>query len=154
MVNFNTDTPITSAKEDKFGRIGFAKQIAGLCSGHNSTSKVIGVYGKWGEGKTSLMNLVSESLEQRILQIQFNPWYFKDEEELLNAFFKVLADKLGRRLNTTRNRVNNLIADYSESLGVLDVIPDVSGVTIVLKAITRFFKGKKKTDYRISQKSG
>jgi len=44
-------------------------------------SFVYGLYGSWGTGKTSFINLLIEKLESndRFIVINFNPWYFKDE---------------------------------------------------------------------------
>ncbi len=139
---FSSDKPITTSKQDLFGRSEFAKKITKLCGRYTDKSTVIGVYGKWGEGKTSLLNMVGESLEANILQITFNPWFFKDEEQLLNAFFKLIAEKLGKNLFTKREQINNLISDYSESLGFFENVPRVGAAIKIFKPLTKVFKKK------------
>ena len=150
-IEFNNDKPITSVKEDRFGRSQFAKKLTTLCGNYTSKSTVIGLYGKWGEGKTSLLNMVSESLDTNILQIHFNPWYFKDEEQLLQAFFQLLADKLQKSLNTRKEKINNLISEYGESIGVLATIPQVSIVAQIIRSISKLFKEIKKPTTEIAR---
>lgn len=139
-MTFNADQPISSIKQDAFGRAGFAQQIASLCGRRTSESTIIGLHGKWGEGKTSLLNMIGEVLEKEILQIRFNPWCFKGDDDLLHAFFKLMADSLGRKIPSKKAKARNLIADYGESLGILDVIPKVSIIVLILQKIARLVK--------------
>ena len=55
---FDADRPITKATQDKLGRSVFAKYLARCILDHqNPESLVIGLYGTWGTGKTSIINL-------------------------------------------------------------------------------------------------
>ena len=80
----------------------------------------IGVYGKWGEGKTSLMNMVCENLknEKGIKIIHFNPWLFKDQESLLLDYFKTLQSGI------TNKKVVEKIKKYGPlvSIGISGVL--------------------------------
>ncbi|GGP06656.1 hypothetical protein GCM10010992_27440 [Cloacibacterium rupense] len=51
---------------------------------------VIGLYGVWGEGKTSVLNMIQNDLEEKddIFVVKFNPWIFKDEDFLILNFLK------------------------------------------------------------------
>lgn len=55
----------------------------------------IGIYGKWGEGKTLVLEMVCEQIKKddknNLEIIHFNPWLFKDQESLLLNFFVVLG---------------------------------------------------------------
>lgn len=59
---------------------------------------VYGIYGKWGEGKTSLMNfiknkLLSQGKTDNINIVEFNPWLVDNDEALLREFFlSIMAD--------------------------------------------------------------
>ncbi|HMK27505.1 MAG TPA: P-loop NTPase fold protein [Chitinophagaceae bacterium] len=141
--DFSIDSPIQSSKEDKFNRAVFAQKITSVCGNYTPKSTVVGVYGRWGEGKSSVLNMVSEKLDPEILQIRFNPWYFKDEEYLLLAYFKLLADSLGKKLHTRKEEIFNMIADYGESIGVLEAIPKVGKFIPFLKSALKVFRSKK-----------
>jgi len=58
-------------------------------------SIVIGIYGRWGTGKTSLLNLIEEQLQETSLQApilyRFNPWGFSEQEQLTSRFFEELS---------------------------------------------------------------
>jgi len=59
---------------------------------------VYGVLGKWGEGKSSFMNLLFKNLESNkkeksksIIKYKFNPWRYQSEDKLLVNFFSGLT---------------------------------------------------------------
>lgn len=92
------DSPRTTLKEDLFGWdpiVNRISEVIKLNSKGDHNCYTIGIYGKWGEGKTSLMNMVCDSLakEEKIKIIHFNPWLFKDQESLLLDFFQALQNE-------------------------------------------------------------
>lgn len=92
--NIYTDKPVNNSEEDKFQRYEFSKRIADtIISSDNKDSVVIGIYGAWGEGKTSVINFIDKELskEESIITIKFNPWRFTDEATLLGSFYNKLA---------------------------------------------------------------
>ena len=94
MKKIASDKPVKQKKEDKFQRYEFSKRIASrIISSKNEDSIVIGIYGKWGEGKTSVINFIEAELNssEDIIPIRFNPWRFTDETALLTSFFNTLA---------------------------------------------------------------
>jgi predicted KAP-like P-loop ATPase len=89
------DLPKECLEEDIFGWAPIVNRISDLIihqSKKHHSCFTIGIYGRWGEGKTSLMNMVCDNLkdQRRIKIIHFNPWLFKDQESLLVDFFKTL----------------------------------------------------------------
>ena len=93
------DSPQTNIADDKFGREPIVDLIVDSI---NQTVKaehnclVYGIYGKWGEGKTSLMNfvknrLLSQGKEDGINLVEFNPWLVNNDESLLREFFNSIA---------------------------------------------------------------
>src|SRR5699024_5055002 len=61
---FSPDLPITKSTEDKLNRGAFAKSLAKTILQYSSPSSfTIGLYGEWGSGKTSLVNMVLEAIE-------------------------------------------------------------------------------------------
>ena len=99
--HFLNNEPITSSKngEDIFKFGPYAKKIQQLIQNNSSNSNplTIGIYGKWGEGKTSFMNLIREGIdikqqnEKGILIYDFNPWRYSTEDEMLFDFFDGLS---------------------------------------------------------------
>src|SRR5690349_14562166 len=54
-----SDVPIRSSSEDKLGRVAFARRLADVvATGPADRGLVVGLEGKWGEGKTSMLQLV------------------------------------------------------------------------------------------------
>jgi len=96
--NFLADKPISAEKEDKFQRYNFSKRIAEtILNRISSDSIVIGLYGAWGEGKTSVLNFIRQELKLHhpdVIHFTFNPWRFTDEAALLTSFFNTLAGEI------------------------------------------------------------
>jgi predicted KAP-like P-loop ATPase len=85
---------------------------------------VIGIYGAWGEGKSSVLVLMAQALAAGygyIVPVPFNPWHFKSEEHLLRGFFATLASVLGRSLPTKRQKLGKLLKRYGALLSVVGV---------------------------------
>ncbi len=90
MENLSVDKPIEKIEEDILGRKKFIDNfVANITSYSNKESLTIGLYGKWGSGKTSIINIASKELSKKGYKtIHFNPWNFKGQDELLQCFFK------------------------------------------------------------------
>ena len=129
-----TDTPIKAREQDLIGRIPFAERLADtLKSAAGPESLVIGLYGPWGSGKTSVINLVENALSRKdddgkagVSVVRFEPWNYLTAEQLLAQFLKEVEgaldkDAYGRRklfgkLRGKRPEVLNAFAAYSEAL--------------------------------------
>ncbi len=144
-MEFNLDEPIGHENQDRFERYNFAKRLANICTNKNSKAITVGIYGKWGEGKSSLVNLVSKSLPEDIIQIKFNPWYFNNQEQLVKEFFKLFASTLERNIENKSERIANLISQYEEMLGIVGQIPKIGIGAKILKLWVSIFKPSKFT---------
>ncbi len=98
MIEILEDKPIRNVDEDLFGRKSLADIISNAIKSRitvNHGCYTIGVYGKWGEGKTSLLNMIESQLlvsnSDHLSIVKFNPWLFKGQESLLIDFFSILA---------------------------------------------------------------
>lgn len=70
------DQPIQTSNQDRFGRKQFAQRIAHVVATREDKSGiVVGIYAPWGEGKTSVLNMIKEELakQDQVLVIPFNP---------------------------------------------------------------------------------
>lgn len=93
--------PIERFEDDQLGRSGFACLLArALVEYPEASSLVVALYGDWGSGKTSTLNLCFIALEdlraenERPLLVRFNPWWFSNTGELLSQFFAQLGNDL------------------------------------------------------------
>ena len=91
------DNPICNKEDDKLGRAevvkSFVEHVLRLDVSHGA---VVGVFGPWGSGKTSFLNLAQEEFSKsNISMFEFNPWVFSSAEQLVEMFFKELSSEIG-----------------------------------------------------------
>jgi hypothetical protein len=135
------DQPILTSNEDRFGRKHFAHRIAEIVSTRDSRSGiVIGIHAPWGEGKTSVLNLIEEKLKENeeVLVIRFNPWRFAEESVLLRTFFADIARKIDSKLHTRSEELSSIANEYAD---VLSGVPYIGSLSGLVKTIA----GKKST---------
>lgn len=104
-------------KEDRLARIEFVNKLCACISGHrNRKSVVMGLYGGWGEGKTSVINAVHKkiSANRKFIVFEFNPWHYATIDSISKAFFNDLKTKLESELGIGRGW--NILGDYCQSL--------------------------------------
>jgi len=98
----NTDNPITDFNDDKLGFKPLVKRIANSIINSNidtTNSFTISIEGKWGSGKTSLVNLIKNDIkkndiEKKVVVMEFNPWIVNDFEQLVEYFFSELLKEI------------------------------------------------------------
>ncbi|RBQ11539.1 KAP family P-loop NTPase fold protein [Pedobacter miscanthi] len=132
--NFSSDNPISRPEDDRFQRYGFSKQIAQTIIGRQSRECItIGIYGAWGEGKTSVLNFIARELHQHtgVVVVKFNPWRYQDENTLLLQFFNLLAQTLDAALKTKKENLGELIGRYSGLVNI-PAVGDGSGAAIAV----------------------
>jgi predicted KAP-like P-loop ATPase len=118
---FVSENPISTFEEDLLSRKIYAENIAqALIGWDEDKSLVIGLYGEWGSGKTSLINLVlneviniSEKKNDKIDVIRFNPWMYSESDNLLDSFINELKVALGKKQNKD---LTKKLEQYSELL--------------------------------------
>lgn len=94
------EVPITSAREDRLGRMAFVKRFArALVDARTgkATGVTVGITGSWGTGKTSVLNLLSEYLYDTFsdaLVVRFNPWSISSRYDIIGAFLSDLYAEL------------------------------------------------------------
>ena len=104
------DKPILKEEEDLLGRQPLACSVADLINDigdEDKDSVVIGIEGEWGSGKSSFINLILNKVRptEKNLVIEFNPWNFSDQNELIKDFFNSITnalDKIYTRRSLTR----------------------------------------------------
>ncbi len=98
-----TDRPITTDAEDALGRARFARSIADLIlSAPPKETLRIGIYGGWGEGKTSVLRLIETTLRSKGHPVVWiTPWATASREALVSDLISKLAKELGIQLQVT-----------------------------------------------------
>lgn len=132
--HFVSDEPITGAAQDRFNRAPFATRIADTIARRpDCASLVVGVFGPWGDGKTSVLKMMEEELERHdnVVVLRFNPWHFQSEEQLIRGFFATLAEGLDQKLNTAQEKIGKILKDYGSLLSLGSFV--VAGGAIQLR---------------------
>lgn len=129
------DLPITKATEDKLNRVDFAKSLAKTISRYSFPSSfTIGLYGEWGSGKTSLVNMVLEAVEdidENTIIIRFNPWLCSDPKQLITQFFKQMATAIKLK-KPKAEKAWELIDQYADIFDAANLIPGVGSIVAAL----------------------
>lgn len=147
-MNYSTDRPIDREDQDLLGRSSFSKQLGKAIYRYNGKDGlVIGLFGKWGTGKTSILNMatneinkLAENDKNKPMIMKFAPWNYSDKENLISLFFQSLKKKIDIQDNEElKNKVGRALNDYSGAFDALSFIPVVgSGVAaVVLKTIAQ-----------------
>lgn len=123
VIQLSQDSPLSDINEDRYERIGLANDIAKSIMNLTETNHDcinFAIYGKWGEGKTSLMNFIESILKDNknlnLKIVHFNPWMAGNEENLIKDFFRSISQdckeelgfflqKYGRAISFGANRV-------------------------------------------------
>lgn len=98
---YDADRPITQSSEDRLNRAVFAKYLArSILDHHDPESLVVGLYGGFGVGKTSIINMVIEELNfastnledyEKPIILNFSAWSYSGQNQLIYNFFRRLS---------------------------------------------------------------
>ncbi|WP_100489248.1 KAP family P-loop NTPase fold protein [Sporolactobacillus pectinivorans] len=134
---YSSDSPVSNESQDQFNRFPFARRVANVISKRKDpNSIVIGIYGAWGEGKTSVFNFIEGELnkQEHVVCIRFNPWRYGKEEHMLANFFNDLATSIDRSIETGRERVGGFIKKF------LKPVASIFGKGEIADGVSSFFK--------------
>lgn len=111
------DNPIRKREQDLLGRTAAAESfVRHVLALDTSQGVVVGVFGPWGSGKTSFLNLARQEFEQEVVTvIDFNPWFFSGTEHLVSRFFAELSDLIqlpGKKFDD----VGKVLSEYGTCL--------------------------------------
>ncbi|WP_165022053.1 P-loop NTPase fold protein [Dysgonomonas sp. ZJ279] len=129
---YNDGYPINESGEEKFQRGPFAKRIAQTIYNYNNDkSLVIGLYGEWGTGKSSVLNLIQSRINEidtnkDVIIIKFNPWRFSDDKSLLLSFFDTLAKTIDIEIKNKSEKIGEVIVKYAGLLAPLSGADDMA----------------------------
>lgn len=149
---YHSDRPIETSREDLLGRSKFANQLARsiLEMDHHDTF-TIALYGKWGSGKTSVLNMMCAEIGRRCKEmpetdkpivIRFEPWNYSDQSQLIQQFFSQLSEGLSiENDDETMKSIGKKIEEYSSALSKIEYVPKIGKyLSILPKAMKAFGK--------------
>lgn len=81
-----------------------------IVNSYPSKSFTIGLNGKWGSGKTTIVNNVIEELKKNneinnYVIVQLDPWKYDNEKAMLEDFLNQILDKVNFHTFTSNNRI-------------------------------------------------
>lgn len=130
---FQSDNPIKNDSEDLLNRAGFANQLAKkIIEFNNQDSIVIGLFGPWGSGKTSLLQITHNNInkltnewesKKKPIIIWFNPWNYSEKDQLIRAFFQQLLSEISKTDNKNSKEWKNKLESFGKALGIFESIP-------------------------------
>ncbi|WP_282139181.1 KAP family P-loop NTPase fold protein [Rossellomorea aquimaris] len=148
---FVDDTPAT---DDLLNRTSIVDSLVNAITGVSVRgSFVMSMYGEWGEGKTTVINMVEKELKndkEDVHVILFEPWHYNSMDSIIKNYFNLICESLGRKLLTLD--LVMLISDYRDLL--LDSIKGFKLNKVVEMIIPNFSSRKsvKSIKHRIEQK--
>jgi len=121
---FSSDRPINKSNEDLFNMGNLVNRIVSFIANTDVEKKAfsIGIIGEWGDGKSSLLNLVEEKLEtnyKEFIVVHFNPRASKGASYIQEDFL----DSLKVSLIPLHSGINKIIDEYSIALDAISGIP-------------------------------
>lgn len=130
---FIKDEPIKERDEDILKRRDLAKGLVEklINTKVDNEAFTLGITASWGDGKTSFMKLMKEVLlkdyKGQFIIMDFNPWLYGKEVNLLHIFF----DELRRKIAPRNRELSKDLRHYADALSKVDT--SWSQVAAVLK---------------------
>ena len=146
-MNYSADRPIYKEEQDLLGRSFFSKQLGkAIYEYDGKDGLVVGLFGKWGTGKTSVINLAINEIndlvddkENEPIIMRFSPWNYSDKDNLISLFFQSLKHKINLQDNEViKKKVGKALSDYAGAFDALSLVPIVgSGAAAVFKTLAQ-----------------
>ncbi len=140
------DNPISSSDEDvlEWSSVAgsFARRTLSFDAAHGL---VVGVFGPWGSGKTSFINLARPEFERAgIPVLEFNPWLFSGADQLLERFFSELSAEMGE--SSELQKIGEILKNYGNLLSpAMSVLTGSPHAGSALNAVLKYFQRRTET---------
>lgn len=132
------DRPGIDPELDSLGYKQLAKQLAiSICEMSPSEGFVIGLYGKWGTGKTTVLNYIEHFIDQsdaeKPIVVRFNPWWFSGHEDIAHTCLDEIADKLNVE-NKYLKKAGKLIKGIANALSDAPIPVNLGGFGVTVNS--------------------
>ena len=146
-MSYNADKQITSKEEDVFGRKDFSQRLGRFIYNYQGEDGlVLGLYGEWGSGKTSVINMVEEEIDElaendknKPLIVRFSPWQYSDKDNLISLFFQSLTYKIDSK-GKFKDELGKALNAYAEVFDPIALLSPILGLKIVSKLMKKRIK--------------
>lgn len=139
------DSPINNRNDDTLDRGVYAEHIAkGILKRRSKESFCIALQGSWGSGKTSLINMCLEIIEEQTsnldgkdkpIIVRFQPWIISGHERLIKTFISELRKALKKPdLSEYARKAAKALEKYEKLLSFVSLLP-VPGAAYIGKII-------------------
>jgi predicted KAP-like P-loop ATPase len=170
--DFQPDQAISKLESDRLDRAHFVESISSTLirpGGVAATGVVLGLVGRWGEGKTSILQLLRGDLRERFpkaVLLEFSPWLVSKRHDLLHAFFDELDRSLGAHLEEPIHgsrqsqlieELSSAIADYLDRVApVIELLEQGTGKALklsafTLKSLSKVYRDRRAQDQKLSK---
>jgi predicted KAP-like P-loop ATPase len=116
-----SDLPVEDPADDAYGYAPFASRLAtAIVDNKSPKGLVIAVHGKWGSGKSSLLNFIKHDLKKlpdvrRPVMVDFNPWWFEGRDQIATQLLAEFSSQLPDKLKFAR-KAAKLLGQYSKEI--------------------------------------
>lgn len=139
-----SDAPINLSQD----RLGFDRYVNALTeiimNDDTETPFTIGVFGGWGCGKSSLLEMIAEKLRSdygdKVVLVHFNPWIHRREPNMLVPLLHTLQDTLHQDRKARFTESARRLGEVLTKLSVNVLLGKLSGGAVSLKQIDELAK--------------
>ena len=130
-----TDNPVADARGDRFG---FREHALVLCRAVAATSELpltVGVYGAWGSGKSSFVNLCGEIFRaDGVPTVAFNPWKYDERGDVWHALIQTVLQECAARLEAESTVSERRRARIAAALGRIAALSKAAAWLVMRQA--------------------
>ncbi|MFV3126324.1 KAP family P-loop NTPase fold protein [Niveispirillum sp. KHB5.9] len=121
-------------EEDALSFSAAAEQLAdAMVGGEAEGTRVVGVVGSWGAGKTKLIRMARKAAARRPQAqwphiVEFSPWLIKSHEQMLPSLFEQIMgglDRIGKAFPLARDTVEQARTDLRHLMTSLAPLADI-----------------------------
>ncbi|MCH8208645.1 MAG: hypothetical protein IIA62_06300, partial [Nitrospinae bacterium] len=146
------DVPVSSEGQDAFKRWKFAcKTLEIITNVPSDWSVRVGVYGKWGEGKTSVLEMMEGMAKKEgHIVVWFHPWLADNPEELWEGLALNILRKLKEAKIDLDSELVKYLSHFSEGEKLFrEVVEKITDANVVTKAFWGIGKNAIKEIFKI-----
>lgn len=135
------DHPKRDLKDDRLGYTPFAELLANVVINMNvPNGYAIGLHGKWGSGKTTVVNFVLEYIKKHngkvagqaseVEHVDFRPWIVSGHQDLMAAFFKLLSEQMKSKEGKVKKLFNRSVRATAE--GAENIVDAAATISVAI----------------------